>query len=143
MQFLMAFLYGLPAYVPMHDEIPEDIRQFILEYIDSIAQWEGLLLMRAHPETGWSIDAIAQRLYISQAEATVLLARLATQGFLARTGEETLLYRYQPVSPAIEPLIERMAAFYARSLVPITHLIHSKPKSKVQKFADAFRIRKD
>jgi hypothetical protein len=124
----------------MHEDIPEEIKQFILHYIDSIAQWEGLLLMRSNARTGWSAETIAQRLYISEAEATQLLAQLAAQRFLTQVGS---LYHYQPHIPGIDPLIEQVAAFYARSLVPITHLIHSKPKTKVQKFADAFRIRKD
>jgi hypothetical protein len=36
-----------------------------------------------------------------------------------------------------------LADVYARYLVPVTNLIHAKPKSRVQEFADAFKLRKD
>lgn len=124
----------------MPDAIPEDIQQFILLHIDSIAQWEALLLMRGNPQIEWTSDTMAQRLYISGPEALALLRYLAGQGFLIQAHTH---YRYQPKSHDTEHLIDRAAMLYARSLVPITHLIHSKPKTKVQKFADAFRIRKD
>lgn len=125
----------------MNDEIiPDDIRQFFLQHIDSIAQWEGLLLLRADPETGWNAEAIARRLYINQAEADEILSQLYAKGFLAATPP---LYRYQADLPEKEQLIMRAAELYTQHLVPITHLIHSKAKMKVQQFADAFKIRKD
>jgi len=39
-------------------------------------------------------------------------------------------------------MVERVADVYARYLVPVTNLIHAKPQIKVQKFADAFKLRK-
>ena len=40
-------------------------------------------------------------------------------------------------------MLERLAEIYAKHLVPVTNLIHSKPKPRIQEFADAFRLRKD
>jgi len=40
-------------------------------------------------------------------------------------------------------MLERTAEAYAKHLVPVTNLIHSKPKPRIQEFADAFRFRKD
>jgi hypothetical protein len=38
----------------------------------------------------------------------------------------------------------RAVELYSRQLVPVTHLIHSKPRpARVQEFAEAFRLRKD
>jgi hypothetical protein len=121
--------------------IPEDVRQFILQNIDSIAQIEGLVLVRSTPKTEWSVDAIAQKLFIGQAEAVTLLKRLSARGFLGETGNETGLYRYMPASQDLDKMIEKTADIYTRYLIPVTHLIHSKPR--VQEFADAFLIRKD
>lgn len=127
------------------DVIPEDVRQFVLHNIDSIAQWEGLLLLRAEPSAAWGVDTIARRLYISEEEVIKLLEQLQARGFLAAEKRETThFYRYQPKNQELDEMVCRLAELYARYLVPITHLIHSKPKrSKIQKFADAFRLRKD
>jgi hypothetical protein len=35
------------------EPIPDDLREFILGYIDSIAQLEALLLLRRNPSTSW------------------------------------------------------------------------------------------
>ena len=58
------------------DPIPNDIRQFILANIDSIAQLEALLLLRANTQEEWSVAAVAKRLYITEQETAPLLAGL-------------------------------------------------------------------
>jgi hypothetical protein len=56
--------------------IPEDVAQFIIEKIDSVAQLEALLLLRDNPEQQWDIAAVAKRLYIDDEQAGKVLARL-------------------------------------------------------------------
>jgi len=63
------------------DIIPEDVKQFILERIDSIAQLEALLLLRDSPQVDWTANAVAKRLYIGEQEARVILQRLCADGF--------------------------------------------------------------
>lgn len=126
------------------DPIPEEIKIFILQHIDSISEWEGLLLLRNHPHIEWNAEKVSERLYISLPESGLLLAKLAMREFLSVTKEEPVLhYRYRPTQGILEQTLAEAADLYSRHLVPITNLIHSKPKSRVQKFADAFRIRKD
>lgn len=129
----------------MIDEIiPEDVKQFILQHIDSVAQLECLLLLQADPQISWSAATIAKELYINEAQAEALLAQLSAQGTLVKIEDNLpILYRYQPKSPEVEHMMVRVVSLYKQYLVPITHLIHSKPKTRVQEFADAFRIRKD
>lgn len=122
--------------------IPEDTREFILQTIDSIVQLEALLLLRANRELEWDVDAIAGRLYIKMEAVVPWLERLCNDGCLVSINA-TLLYRYQPRSTELEQSIDRLADVYAEQLVAVTHLIHSKPRTRVQKFADAFRLRKD
>jgi len=123
--------------------IPVDIAQFIIEKIESVAQLEALLLLRTNPETGWSVRSLAARLYISDEQTTQLLLALCAQGFAAAEAEDLSLYRYQPRSAELKSMLDRLADIYAKHLVPVTNLIHSKPKSRIQEFADAFRLRKD
>jgi hypothetical protein len=125
------------------DVIPLDIRKFILQNIDSVAQLEGLLLLRVNAEKSYNTETIAKRLYINQDEAAELLHQLMERGFLSADGKNPTLYQYAPQNPELEPMVKQVVELYARYLVPVTHLIHSKPKSKIQKFADAFWIRKE
>jgi hypothetical protein len=123
--------------------IPDDISQFVIEKIESVAQLEALLLLRNHPDTDWSVQTLAARLYISEDQTAAVLAILRAQGFVAADASDRSLYRYRPNSTELKGMLDRLAEIYAKHLVPVTNLIHSKPKSRIQEFADAFRLRKD
>jgi hypothetical protein len=56
--------------------IPEDVAQFIIEKIDSVAQLKALLLLRDNPQQQWDVAAVAKRLYIDDEQASKVLARL-------------------------------------------------------------------
>lgn len=68
---------------------------------------------------------------------TGVLARLRADGLLTCRAS---LYRYEPAEKAA--MIDRLADLYARHLIPVTNLIHTKPR-RIRAFADAFRFRKD
>ncbi len=128
----------------MSDVISENIQHFLLENIDSIAQWEALLLLQKKPDEEWSVERVANALYISTEEASSLLAQLVRRKILSIAGnKDCVLYQYHPESPELDQLIRQGAGLYSKYLIPITHLIHSKPKNRIQKFADAFKLRKD
>ena len=115
----------------------------ILEKIESVAQLEALLLLRNTPDTDWSVQALAARLYISEEQTAGVLVVLRAQGFVSADAKDPSLYRYRPNSKELKGMLDRLAEIYARHLVPVTNLIHSKPKSRIQEFADAFKLRKD
>jgi hypothetical protein len=125
----------------MANKIPEDVKNFIVKYLDSIAQWEGLLLMRTDAGTEWDAKAIANGLYIKESEGVKILSQLSEKGFITETQSE--LYKYSPFSPEAKQMIDKLASMYRQYLVPITHIIHYKAESRIQQFADAFRIKKD
>ena len=127
-----------------HAEIPEDLRRFVLTSVPSVPFLEALLLLRASPGQQWDGAALAGRLYIREKVAQGLLDELCTAG-MARLCEPPAAdaYCYAPATEALRELIDRLAEMYARHLVEVTHLIHSTLDRKAQKFADAFRLRKD
>ena len=90
------------------DIIPDDVKQFILEHIDSIAQFEALLLLRGSPQVDWTANAIAKRLYIGEQEARVILQRLCADGFLIASPEKSLVYRYHVGSPELGQTVDRV-----------------------------------
>lgn len=122
--------------------IPDEVRDFLLRNIDSIAQLEALLLLRVDPACAWGAETLAKRLYITTQEAAVVLERLGADSFLAAAPDAPGGYQYQPASGELATMIDRVAALYAQCLIPVTHLIHAKPRTRVQEFADAFKLRK-
>jgi len=119
--------------------IPDDLRDFVLRHFDSIAQLEALLLLRANPREEWDVARTTARLYTTPREVTAALTRLCEDGFLACANG---IYRYQCRDPELQQQVDRLAATYAKHLIPVTNLIHSKLR-RIKQFADAFKFRKD
>jgi hypothetical protein len=119
--------------------IPEDLEDFILRYIDSIAQLEALLLLRRHPKETWTVERAAKRLYIDETEAKAVLDRLCADDLLTCDEGD---YHYFGQSDEQRQMIDRLAEVYSRHLIPVTNLIHTKPP-RLREFADAFKIRKE
>src|SRR5262245_45212297 len=90
--------------------IPDDVRVFLLQHIDSIAHLEALLLLRTAPTCTWSAETIAKRLYITTQEATVVLERLAADGFLNTPPDLPGGYQYHPISGELADMVDRVAA---------------------------------
>ena len=66
--------------------IPDDVRDFILRHIDSVAQLEALLLLHGSPNGIWDTASMTKRLYTSEAEIAGLLAPLVEAGLLSVSG---------------------------------------------------------
>ena len=81
---------------------------------------------------------MAKRLYAAPSDMAAALGRLADDGFLVRDSER---YRYARRSDR-DAAVEALAEAYAHYLIPITNLIHSKPRH-IREFSDAFKFRKD
>jgi DNA-binding IclR family transcriptional regulator len=120
------------------ESIPRDVREFLLKTIASVAELEALLLMRREAAC-WDADALAQRLYVSPAEAERVLRTLMSLGFVNKDAQG---YRYHCSSVEVDAMVERTAEVHARQLIAVTKLIHDHGR-KIRRFADAFRFRRD
>jgi hypothetical protein len=121
------------------DPIPEDVRDFIVRHIDSIAQLEALLLVRTSPTERWSSATIGARLYVDEAQAAAIITRLQADGFLTGDGST---FHYAASGTRVDVTVGRLAALYTKHLIPVTNLIHAKP-GRIREFASAFKLRKD
>jgi hypothetical protein len=122
--------------------IPEDIARFILDKIDTVAQLEGLLILRSTADGEWSAQSLAGRLYITEEETADLLRILCARELIITKAGKPPVFEYQPSSMELKEKVDRLARLYSKNLLAITSLIHSKPKTRVQQFADAFKLRK-
>ena len=115
---------------------------FILLAIPSVPHLEALLLLRRDATQPWDGGRLAQRLYRGEKAAQALLADLHASGLLEHADEEALLYAYRPKSDELRQMIDRVAEMYAKNLIGVTNLIHSRTNKRAQQFVDAFIWRK-
>jgi hypothetical protein len=120
--------------------IPDHVRRFIVEMLDSVPELEAVLLLSTHRDRPWSVKEAGARLYVSETVAAHVLNALADRGVLAMEGP---LYRYAPIRPELDVVVQDLASTYATNLIAVTRLIHGKPTDSVRQFADAFRLRKE
>lgn len=123
---------------PSH--IPDDVRRFLLGAIPSVPHLEALLLLRAEPSEPWTASRLARRLYVDEGQAGSLLRDLHGAGLLQATGHG---HRFAPAEAALADTVSELDAVYARHVVAVAELIHSSSDRKAQRFADAFRLRKE
>lgn len=122
--------------------LPSIVEQFLLRNIDSVAEMEALLLLRREADVSWDKESLAKRVYIAPEAADIILQSLLRRGFVIKTEEAGVpTYRYGPRSDDLASAVDSLADCYSKYLIPITNLLHSKPGSAVQHFADAFRFR--
>jgi hypothetical protein len=121
--------------------IPDDVRRFINDYIDSVPALEALLLLRKRPAQRWTPAELAAELYIDVRMVTVMLAELHARGLCGTEAGAEPQYVWRPSSPQLAEAIDRLADLYGRYLVAVSNLIHGKPRPSVRGFSDAFRLR--
>jgi hypothetical protein len=125
----------------MSDAFPAELKQFIAQHVESLAQLEALLILRQNGEQRWRSPELAQRLYITPDMCEAILADLERRGFVARSADGA--YAYQPRDRGADQLISELATIYQQRRVAVITEIYSKPVTKVQTFADAFRLRRE
>ena len=121
------------------EAIPDDVRDFVSRYIDTVAQLEALLLLRNNPNEKWDTRNVAQRLYVNERQASETLNGLRSAGLLVVENDQ---WRYACATAELEGVVDRLGALHSQHLIALTHVIHSKP-SAARQFADAFKLRKD
>ena len=119
------------------DLIPDDVRDFIVRCIHSVAHLEALLLLRSNPDRYWGASEIAKRLYTSERQAAQALSEVSACGLAS---EDHGKYHYAPATTRLDSTASALSSAYSSHLVQVTNLIHSKP-AQVHQFAQAFRFK--
>jgi len=123
-------------------QIPQRVRAFIADHIDSVLQLEVLLLLHAAPDRHYLRADVARELRIAPEWVQKQLVILQSMGLLESqmNGAEPR-YHYHPKSADLSEAVDGLAAAYADYRVTVTSLIFATPKDQLRSFADAFRLR--
>jgi hypothetical protein len=123
--------------------IPDDVRRFVLTSIPSVPYLEAALLLYRGRGKVYSAADVARELYMTERAAADLLQALVDAGIVSAAPEGTDRYHYAPRDEAIGTAVSRLADVYAADLVGVAKLIHDATQKNAQRFADAFKLRKD
>jgi|SRR4051794_6670454 hypothetical protein len=125
------------------DKSRSNVDDFIIEQIDSVPHLEALLLLWNTRPKRWSVEEMAEALYVSGDETKAILSNLAQRELITLQGENPGLYFCAPTSQEAGKLFQDLDRTYKRELVRVSQMIHSKASAAVRDFARAFRFKKD
>ena len=128
----------------MAAEVPDHVRRFVEDHVDSVELIEVLLLLKREHARDWTAEDLVARLHTSLRFAAHRLDALRSSGLASmseRDGKPA--YRYAPRTGELDRAVRDLEAQYAERRTSIVTLIFSRPTDKLKTFADAFRIRED
>lgn len=124
-------------------DIPQAVRAFIAQNIESAELLETLLLVHSAPDREWTPEDVARSIYTVPAGATRRLEQLVEMQLVWSTGAADPAYRYAPGTPALAGQVDALAAAYRANRVAVINLVYAPPPDPLRSFADAFKLRKD
>ncbi len=124
------------------DDLPSDVRQFVLDTLDSIDQLELLAMLIAAPHRWWDAASAGRALGIDTARMQRDLELLATRNLLAVKLGTDVNYRFEPGNDSLRARSEAFAAAYRQHPHALFRMMAGRPKRAIHDFADAFRIRR-
>lgn len=121
--------------------LSDEMRRFILTSVPSVAWLEAALQFRRDPAASHTVADIARALYVGEAQAAAVVQGLHAAGWIepAPAGG----FRHAPRDAALAAQIDELAAQYRTDMIGVTRLIHDATQRSAQRFADAFKLRKD
>ncbi|HYF28698.1 MAG TPA: hypothetical protein VD931_23355 [Baekduia sp.] len=127
-----------------NDPLSPDVRRFVADVIRSVNELELLLLLREHQDRAWTPQEASARLYQSEGWVAGHLEALVVLGLAAREGaHDAPAYRYAPGDERTRRTIDALAEAFARRRTRVIALIYRPEPSSAERFADAFRLRRD
>lgn len=122
--------------------IPARVRGLIADQIQTADHLAVLLLLFRNADRWWSADGVADELHISPLSAANRLEDLASRKLLDARVAETVMFRYKPVTTALEATVGDLARLYAEWPSEVVMLIRERTTEHIRGFADAFRLRR-
>jgi hypothetical protein len=127
----------------MAGHLPQSLIQFIHECVPTYQAAELLLFFASHPEGDFSPEdiVVAMRPSVITVPAVKEYASLfVNKGLICHTHGR---YRYGPSTEDIERGIGELAHAYNEKPVTLIRAVYQIADSKIQSFADSFKLRED
>lgn len=126
------------------DSFPENVKQFLDAYIESIDQLEILRILAEVPTRVWDIGDLATQLQLTSIIAQTQVKALYSRGLLPTDAEgKGPLIRYGPQNPALELALSQVLQLYRERPVTMIRMVYAQANERLKAFADAFKLRKE
>ena len=123
------------------ESLGPEIKNFISRYVQSIGHLEVLLLLFKRKERAWSPSETSDELRSSLFYAEEQLRELASLGLLTKGANGS--FKFEPQDSAAERVMPKLADLYQNRRTTLIDAIYARPVDPVQRFADAFKLKKD
>ncbi len=126
------------------NEIPESVRTFLRENIESYEHLEILVQLLRSRERTWTLEQVAQELRLAPGPTLAALQYLTARGLLVESARGT--YSYAPRVEALDRAAVALVQAYDRDRLEImklmnAHAVERLRSSILRTFAEAFRMR--
>jgi hypothetical protein len=127
------------------ERIPEPVRRFVDECIESAGLLEVLLLLHSDPDRAWTPSAVSREVRGERGWAEVQLEYLRTHDLLAaERGRGEAAYRYSPSRPELDVVVGQLREAFETRRVTVIRLIFRQPRAeRLRAFSEAFRFRRE
>ena len=122
---------------------PQSLLEFIQSCVPTLQAAEVLLFFASHPDRDFSVEEVVvcmRPTVITVPAVKEYTALFATQDLVTYAHGR---FRYGPLSAAHEHAIGVLARAYDERPVTLIRVIYGVADSKIQSFADSFKLRED
>jgi hypothetical protein len=125
-------------------DFSDDFFEFIQRAVPDVDAAQCLVEIYKQPDTAWSPDQLASSLNpalrLTHARAATYLELFKARGVLEIRPDRH--YQYRPAAMTIDKNVRTLAQAYQERPVTLIRIIYALRDTKIQSFADAFRLRK-
>ncbi len=120
--------------------LDEEIKDFLVESIESVGQLELLLYTYQNKHKQWSSETISIELGTQTPVSPKQMEALYSKGMLKKTDG---FFSYCPRNEFINSKVDKLFLIYHESPVEIVTFLFTQRDEKLKGFADAFKFKKD
>ena len=124
------------------ETLSTSVQRFLSQYIGSLEQLEVLLLLRNNPTRSWAPGEVYEVVRSSRASVEERLESFVQLGFLVKEDGPPPAFRYAP-REELGAALDETASAYQMWRVRVIEAIFTPVVDPAQRFADAFKVRKD
>lgn len=127
----------------MENELSEELRSFIKQYLTSLEQLEILLWLSKRSDRAWTIEQVFKVTQSNRGSVAERLRSLAFSGFLVAEDSAASAFRFKPASPELARRVAELEQACKVSRHKVVNVIFSEPKGQAQQFADSFKLKRN
>jgi len=116
-----------------------DALDFLRHSLGSVWALELLVLVGSDPARSWRIEELVHESRSSVAAMTGAALLLERAGLVVNSGAQE--YRYQPSSPNLDAIAERVRKLYAAKPTTVIAAIFEPRNERLREFAQAFKFK--